>query len=880
MSPPSNGGGNRLERALEALLAKPPTTRAERDALLQRHPDLAEVLEPMIDGAPAELPTPAAAERVLGDYRLVREIGRGGMGLVYEAWQRSLDRRVAVKVLAPGLVQNASAVARLHREAAAAGRLRHPNLVEVYGFGSDGTEHFFAMQFVDGVPLHDVADRFRDPAAAVALCEALADALAHAHAAGLVHRDVKPGNVLVRRDGHPLLTDFGVARDDALPTLTREGGFLGTLLYASPEQVRGESVDARGDVWALGVMLHELVAGAHPFAAPSEEATMRRILTEEPPRLQGRPGISDDLAAVVDHALAKNRAQRYPSAAALRQDLRALRAGEPVTARLPTRVERLRRWARREPWRAVAAAALALGVPALAGVGGYLWANAPRIEAASREEARLAREELLAKTITFSEDGDLQAPLAAARRLPRDDLEGAIVRALWLVQAEDPDAARAELAGFAGTTVDLVRQYIDKPRVSIPADAPLPSDSFECYVWALLLSESGRLRGIRSTAPIRRAIELLNLAIATSPLPRLAYYVRLAYTGDSADDAVAVRTAELAMARHFPDSRFAREVRAFTLARIDPARALALLDEFAPGTHLSAELRIGRVLAYEQQNRLDEAVAAGRQATAAYPDNGTAWNALGNVLRKARSTDEAIAALQKACELRPMNARFANSLGLAYRDAGKRTEARAMFEKAMAVGVDYAAAVQNLGNLLLADGDLDAATKAFERLVALDPGSTRALANLSNSLERAGHYEKALPFAIRATHVAPRDFIPHYNVAALAIELRLPKLALDFATRARELGKGNPRALSLFAEALLAQPEVDGKEALAAARAADQAAKRGNARVRWLLARALAAAGDRDAAIAELEAAAADPQFAAAPERATFESELAALRAK
>jgi len=875
LSPSSNGGSNRLERALEALLAKPPSTRAERDALLQRHPDLAEVLEPMLDGAPAELATSAAPERVLGDYRLVREIGRGGMGLVYEAWQRSLDRRVAVKVLTPALVQNASAVARFHREAAAAGRLRHPNLVEVYGFGSEAGEHFFAMQFVDGMPLHDVVERFRDPAAALALCESLADALAHAHAAGLVHRDVKPGNVLVRSDGQPLLTDFGVARDDALPTLTREGGFLGTLLYASPEQVRGEAVDARSDVWALGVILHELLAGAPPFAAPTEEATIRRILTEEPPRLQGRAGISDDLAAVVDRTLAKNRTQRYPSAAALRQDLRALRAGEPVTARLPTRIERMRRWARREPWRAVAAAALALGVPALAGVGGYLWANAPRIEAASREEARLAREELLAQMIMLGEDGDLQAPLAAARRLPRDDLEGAIVRALWLVQTEDREAARAELAGFAGATVELVRHFIDAPQASLPGDAPLPSDSFECYVRALILAESARHRGARSLAPMRRSIELLGLAIATSPLPRLAYYVRLAYAGDLADDAVAVRTADLGMSRHFPDSRVAREVRAFSLARIDPARTLALLDGIAPSTRLAAETMIARTLAFEHQDRLEEAVVSGRQAVDSYPDNGSCWNTLGNVLRKTRRTDEAIAALHKARELRPKHARFANSLGLAYRDAGKRTEARTMFEEAMALRIDYTPAALNLGNLLLADGDLAAAAEAFERVVAIDPGNARALANLGNALERAGHHEKALPFAIRATHVAPRDFIPHFNVAALAIELRLPKLALEYATRARELGEKSHHGLVVYAQALLIQEPLDGKAALAAAHAADRATKGKDAVVQTLLARAHAAAGDRDAGIELLRAARA--RFPGEKDRKRIDDALAAL---
>ncbi|MGB3967209.1 MAG: serine/threonine-protein kinase, partial [Planctomycetota bacterium] len=334
--------GSRLERALQVFLSRSPSTDAERRALLADHPELADVLAPML--APEE----RAADddgRVLGDFRLVRELGRGGMGIVHEAWQRSLDRRVAVKLLAPGLVASPSAVARLRREATAAGRLRHANIVEVLGFGEDGGEHWFAMQFVDGAPLHQVANRFQTPAAAIALCAQLADALAHAHAQGVVHRDVKPGNVLVRGDGTALLADFGVARDEALPSLTRDGSFVGTLHYASPEQVRGQRVDARSDVWSLGVILHELLAGEHPFAAPTQEATMHRILTAEPPSLRGRPGIGDDLAAVVALTLAKEPARRYASAEAMLRDPRALERGEAVSARLPGTGERLRRWA-------------------------------------------------------------------------------------------------------------------------------------------------------------------------------------------------------------------------------------------------------------------------------------------------------------------------------------------------------------------------------------------------------------------------------------------------------------------------------------------------------------------------------------------------------
>jgi formylglycine-generating enzyme required for sulfatase activity len=382
MTQTPNEPGARLEQAFALLMQSQPATKADADRLLAANPDLRDLLAPMLGQVAVE---PVADDLSLGDFRLVRELGRGGMGVVYEAWQRSLDRRVAVKVLAPGLATSAAAVARFRREAAAAARMRHPNIVEVHDFGAAAGQHFFAMQFVDGVPLHDCMERFREPAAAVGLVAQIADALAHAHAHGLIHRDVKPANVLVRADGQALLADFGIARDEALPSLTQDGGFLGTLDYASPEQVRGERVDARTDVWSVGVLLYRLVAGEHPFPGATRASLVNEILAVEPLPLRGRPGVSDDLAAVVDQALRKERRLRYESAGSLLRDLRALQQGAPVTARLPGPGEKLARWLRREPWQATAAGVLLAGLAASA--VGFLRAS----ERAA--DARLAQEQ-------------------------------------------------------------------------------------------------------------------------------------------------------------------------------------------------------------------------------------------------------------------------------------------------------------------------------------------------------------------------------------------------------------------------------------------------------------------------------------------------------
>jgi formylglycine-generating enzyme required for sulfatase activity len=516
MSSPHQPGA-RLERALELLLQSPPSTRADAERLLAENDDLRDLLEPMLEARTTDRDDDA--DQVLGDHRLVRELGRGGMGIVYEAWQRSLDRRVAVKVLAPGLASSASALARFRREAAAAGRLRHPHLVEVHGFGSDGGRHFIAMQFVDGVPLHDCRERFRAPAAVVGLLLQITDALAYAHAHGLVHRDVKPGNVLVQSDGHALLTDFGVAHDAALPSLTQTGGFVGTLDYASPEQVRGEPVDARTDVWALGVIAHELLTGEHPFQAPTRQALLHRILHHEPASLRGRPGIGEDLAAVVAQALAKSRDHRYRSAAALLADLHALQRGAAVSARLPTTSERLRRWMRREPWQATALGALLAGLVATS-IGIVVAAERAEQNAALASAERQAKQELARSVDAYEllsgimlheravqaeaaiypawprQLGALEAwqrdHLAPLEQLaPRVDAELAALRAQAVprtaAQRDADRRAHPRWPEFAATERDLGWQQRTNRTAEAPAVAapPLPTNTAEASAAAL-----------------------------------------------------------------------------------------------------------------------------------------------------------------------------------------------------------------------------------------------------------------------------------------------------------------------------------------------------------------------------------------------------------
>ncbi len=352
-------------------------------------------------GAAAEGGGPEAR---IGPYLLLRELGRGGMGVVHEAQDLRLQRRVALKLLAPGFAASGPLRLRFEREAAVAARLDHPGIAAVYEAGeADGTA-FIAMRFVEGRPLSEwIADgRAAGRGGTVSLpgtasdaetaatpsdgarttgapgrtavdrvlrfFEGAARALHHAHEQGLVHRDVKPANLMVARSGEPVLLDFGLAREEEGEGqgLTQTGHLMGTPAYMSPEQLTAQRirVDRRTDVYSLGVSLYEALTLALPFEAPTREGLYKAILTSDPadPRHRNR-AVGADLKVVIETAMEKDRDLRYGTALDLAEDLRRVREREPVRARPPAAMVRLWRWVERSPTLArVGAVVLMLGV--------------------------------------------------------------------------------------------------------------------------------------------------------------------------------------------------------------------------------------------------------------------------------------------------------------------------------------------------------------------------------------------------------------------------------------------------------------------------------------------------------------------------------------
>jgi eukaryotic-like serine/threonine-protein kinase len=448
--------------AVEEYLAELESGRhPDRRAFLARYPDIADVLASCLDGldfvrqtAPslAGVPSPVAMDavapeqpmRLLGDFQIGRELGRGGMGIVYEAVQVSLGRRVALKVLPFAAALDSRQLQRFKNEAQAAAHLHHTNIVPVFGVGCESGVHYYAMQFIEGKTLAQVIDEQAHGVPSVGLGQAAtgsaptvpiarlsteastrmpgffrtaamlgiqaAEAIEHAHDFGVIHRDIKPANLMIDERNHLWITDFGLARSQGEVGLTMTGDVLGTLRYMSPEQALAKRglVDHRTDIYALGATLYELLTHEPVFPGHDRQELLRQIAFDEPRPLRSHDrAIPRELETILLKALAKHPEERYATAQEMADDLRRFTDDRPILARRPSLRERAVRWSRRHrPVLVSAVLGLVLAVIALAAStimisqeqGRTQLALQNAIQAGDQErQARLREEEALRK---------------------------------------------------------------------------------------------------------------------------------------------------------------------------------------------------------------------------------------------------------------------------------------------------------------------------------------------------------------------------------------------------------------------------------------------------------------------------------------------------
>ncbi len=499
---------SRLADAIDAFLLRDTAAGESDTAYLARHSHVRDLLEPMLADA-----APDAPQRV-GPYRIVKELGRGGMGVVYEAEHAALRRVVALKILPSLFASWPRRVERFLREAVAVARLNHPGIVRVFDAGEADGVFYYAMERVDGGTLRDALDEVRrrcngeprrladvpqfglgdcrsriDEIAALGV--AVAEALVHAHAQGIVHRDIKPQNLLLDADRRPRVVDFGLVKDLDEPGMPSVE-FAGTPHYASPEQIEptGHGIDGRSDVFSLGVVLYELAALRRPFDGSSPQSVLRAVIGEEPRTLRSfDPRIPRDFEAILLQALEKTPSARYASADALAADLQRFRRGEPVRARRRSWWRRASRWVSRNP-----ASATAMGLAFLLLVGGpsaawWFSAQARAAIAAQRDTA----------TASFK----------AARR--------AVEQLLVRIAAEDlPDAPRLQRFRL-GLLQDAREGYEELLRIAgDSAESSLLREAIHTNsATASALSDLGRK--VEAAALFTRSIALCQRVLARDP---------------------------------------------------------------------------------------------------------------------------------------------------------------------------------------------------------------------------------------------------------------------------------------------------------------------------------------------------------------------------
>jgi WD40 repeat protein len=464
--------------------------------------------------------------RYFGDYELLSEIARGGMGVVFRARQVSLNREVALKMILTGQLASSADVSRFRAEAEAAANLDHPNVLPIYEVGEHHGQQYFAMKLVPGGSLAGKIEGWvNDPKAAVPVFVKVCRAVEFAHRRGILHRDLKPGNILMDADGTPFVTDFGLAKKvDGDSNLTQSGAIVGTPSYMAPEQARAEKgLTTAADVYALGAILYELLTGRPPFRGPTVLDTILQVLEKDAPDPRVvNPKADRDLSVIALKCLEKNPGSRYESAGSLADDLDRWARGEPILARPVGRTERARKWIKRNP--VVTGLLVTVAASLLAGgIVGYVnYRDArdqegvarERAEDAAREAAEARRQEAIAGEHAAEakrQEGIAQTEARRARDAA-SDLSAELTesrRLLDLARLRDAQAA------FNKNLVQVAREKLDEIR---------PEN--RCLAWWLL---THRFEG--SVFTLREATGTVNCATVSADGTRIVTGSRHQNTG-------------------------------------------------------------------------------------------------------------------------------------------------------------------------------------------------------------------------------------------------------------------------------------------------------------------------------------------------------------
>lgn len=730
--------------------------------------------------------------RTLKHYRILEQIGAGGMGVVYRAHDEELDRDVAIKVLPPGAVAEDSAGRRFRQEALSLAKLNHPNVATVHEFSSQDGVDFLVTEYIAGLGLDaKIASRPLPMKEVVALGIQLAQGLAAAHDKHLVHHDLKPGNLRITPEGRLKILDFGLAQlahpesdPGVAATATTSQGTIGTLPYMAPEQLRGEKAGVNSDIWSAGVVLYEMATGLLPFREANGPLVIDAILHKDPvPPSRINPQVSPGLENIILKALVKEPSKRYQSIRDLEIDLERLTAGVPPQT--ATRFDRIKSAATSKPAWIAAAVLVVLGIAAL---------SIRPIR--NRLGVQLLHQEKHIAVLPFDNIGKNPETEAVSEGLMdsmTSELSNLDVgqQSLWIVPAsvvrvrkvEDPAAALRDL----GATL-VVKGSIQRDDQDVRLTVNLiDTKTLRQIGSASLEDRAGDLSALQNEAVVRLA-KMMDIASTPgmlrepggsvapaayeSYLKALGYMQRYDKPGNL-DSAIQALTSAVSSDPHFAVG-FAALGEAYRLkyqVDHDPrwigeasanCKRAQELDDRLPGTYVT----LGRI--HEDIGKHDLAVQEFQRTLDLNPRDADALSGMAHAYENAGRIADAEAAYKKAIALRPDYWDGYNSLGLFYDRQRRYDDAIAQLRHAIELTPDNAQAYFNLGAVYLDTADpknIPAAESALRKSLALGP-SYPAYANLGFLYMRQKRYAESAAMTEKALQFNDRDYLGWENLAA------------------------------------------------------------------------------------------------------------------
>ena len=752
------------------------------------------------------------SDQTVSHYRIVEQVGAGGMGVVYRAHDDRLNRDVALKFLPDELNHDENARALLIREARTASALNHPNICTIYDVGEEAGKIYIVMEFVSGRSLAEQIPEDGLPVETVIRYgEQIADAMAHAHERGVIHRDLKTPNVIVMPGGRVKVLDFGLAKymspgeitlkTQSISTLTTEGAIVGTMHYMAPELFRGEPADVRSDVWALGVVLYEMANGKRPFRGRTSYELSSMILHDSPPSL--RDNVPLGLRSVIEHCLAKEPAQRYQHASEIRAALEALRTNSAVIPASAIQAPAIQAPAilpgaaagRSRFSRALLVSSAVLALLLVAALVWKLvevkWRGSPAVGAASIQSlAVLPLENLTGdpKQDYFA-DGMCDALITELSQVKKLR----VISRTSVMQYKDKHKSPAQIAqelGVDALVEGSVLRSDDRVRISAELVQPrtgqnLWAHSYERTVTDILALQSDVARDIVTQIQIQLTQPEQERLAKTRTVVPAAYdaYLQGNYyvakrTGEAVTEAVADYRQAIQLDPTYAPS-YAGLAAALTLAadykdvassevlpeaEAAAVKALQLDDNLA-----SAHAVLGQIRAYrlEWPGVLDEF----KRAIELNPGeaNSHHWYAL--ALAAAGRNDEAISEMKLAQELDPRSLIINANLSWVLYLAGRYEEAVAQAQKTVAMDPSFAVAHGCLGQAYLAQREYAKALQELQQALALSGNETSFKAELGNAYAVAGKKAEALGILHDLLQMSSRQYVSPYSIALVYVGL-------------------------------------------------------------------------------------------------------------